>query len=122
MHDDYFQIYLEELEAVLPFGEGEEEEILRLASLRDEQARSRLIEGKLKTALTWAREYEGKGLPAADLVQEANMALILCAQAYEGAISMPSCGRRSSAASKRPSRSRGRSTPWRRRWRPASTS
>ncbi|HIR45906.1 MAG TPA: RNA polymerase subunit sigma-70 [Candidatus Ventrisoma faecale] len=84
MHDDYFQIYLEELEAVLPFGEGEEEELLRLASLRDEQARSRLIEGKLKTALTWAREYEGKGLPAADLVQEANMALILCAQAYEG--------------------------------------
>ena len=84
MHDDYFQIYLEELEAVLPFGEGEEEELLRLASLRDEQARSRLIEGKLRTALAWAREYEGKGLPAADLVQEANMALILCTQAYEG--------------------------------------
>ena len=58
MHDDYFQIYLEELEAVLPFGEGEEEELLRLASLRDEQARSRLIEGKLRTALAWAREYE----------------------------------------------------------------
>ena len=58
MHDDYFQIYLEELEAVLPFGEGEEEEILRLVSLRDGQARSRLIEGKLKTALAWAREYQ----------------------------------------------------------------
>ena len=39
------------------------------------EAAGRLIEGNLKRVLAYAREYEGKGLPMNDLVQEANMAL-----------------------------------------------
>lgn len=84
MHDDYFKMYLDELEAVAPFGEGEEERLLNLAASGDPGAVSRLIEGKLKYALAQAQAYEGQGLPPSDLVQEANMALVLCAREYGG--------------------------------------
>lgn len=40
------------------------------------------MEGMLHLSLELAKEYEGKGLPIGDLVQEANMGLILAVQTY----------------------------------------
>ena len=49
-------------------------------------AAGRLIEGNLKKVLAYAREYEGKGLPMNDLVQEANMALTALAAELSGGL------------------------------------
>ena len=75
MHDDFYQMYLEELEALAEVGAEEEKNLLARLSGGDGDAGKRLIEGNLKKALALAKEYDGKGLPMNDLVQEANMAL-----------------------------------------------
>ena len=75
MHDDFYQMYLEELEALTEVGAEEEKNLLARLSGGDGDAGKRLIEGNLKKALALAKEYDGKGLPMNDLVQEANMAL-----------------------------------------------
>lgn len=85
MHeDDFYQIYLDELGTVTPYDE-EEGERLAISSLQnDKAAGKRLIEGALHRALACAKEYEGRGLPIGDLIQEANMGLTLAAAGYEG--------------------------------------
>ena len=75
MHDDFYQMYLEELEELTEVGAEEEKILLARLSGGDGDAGKRLIEGNLKKALALAKEYDGKGLPMNDLVQEANMAL-----------------------------------------------
>ena len=75
MHDDFYQMYLEELEALTEVGAEEEKNLLARLSGGDGDAGKRLIEGNLKKVLALAKEYDGKGLPMNDLVQEANMAL-----------------------------------------------
>lgn len=75
MHDDFYQMYLEGLEALTEVGAEEEKNLLARLSGGDGDAGKRLIEGNLKKALALAKEYDGKGLPMNDLVQEANMAL-----------------------------------------------
>lgn len=46
----------------------------------------RLVEGKLGRAVRMAEEYRERGLSMNDLVQEANIALLLTAQEYKGEI------------------------------------
>lgn len=75
MHEDFYQMYLEELEGVAEAGPEEELALLERLAAGEAEAAGRLIEGNLKRVLAYAREYEGKGLPMNDLVQEANMAL-----------------------------------------------
>ena len=75
MHDDFYQMYLEELEALTEVGAEEEKNLLARLYGGDGDAGKRLIEGNLKKVLALAKEYDGKGLPMNDLVQEANMAL-----------------------------------------------
>ena len=74
MHEDFYQMYLEELEGVAEAGPEEELALLERLAAGEAEAAGRLIEGNLKRVLAYAREYEGKGLPMNDLVQEANMA------------------------------------------------
>lgn len=84
MHDDFYQLYLEELESITPYSE-EEGERLAVCSLEgDKAARKRLIEGSLHRALDCAKEYDSQGLMIGDLIQEANMGLTLAAGSYEG--------------------------------------
>ena len=75
MYDDFYQMYLEELEAVAEAGPEEELSLLERLAAGDVSARERLIEGNLKRVLEYAKEYDGRGLPMGDLVQEGNMAL-----------------------------------------------
>ena len=76
----FYDIYLEELKN-LPQGTPEEETaLLKKLTEGDKTAASRLTELKLAKI---AEEYHDRGLPAGDLVQEANMALFLFASEYE---------------------------------------
>lgn len=83
MYDDFYQMYLEELETVAEAGPEEELSLLERLAAGDVSARERLIEGNLKRVLEYAKEYDGRGLPMGDLVQEGNMALTALALEYE---------------------------------------
>lgn len=84
MSHDFYEMYLEEMGAIDPLSPKEEEALLERTAQGDEQARKRLVEGSLRKAADLARSFEGGSLPPSDLVQEANMALMLAAVEYDG--------------------------------------
>lgn len=75
-----FQLYLDELEGTTSCSEAENTELAKEAANGSAEAKKRLIEGNLKNALAMIREYLNKGLPAGDLVQEANMAMVMAVE------------------------------------------
>lgn len=81
---DVLEMYIEELGQVTPCTPEEEERILSELAAGNRDGMSRLVEGKLKDAMRQAMEYRDRGLPFHDLVQEANMALLLAAGEYTG--------------------------------------
>jgi RNA polymerase primary sigma factor len=82
MHDDFYQMYLEEMKKIVPCTLEEQEQLLKEVAMGKEEARKRLIEGNLQVALEYAKEYDGKGVLLTDLVQEANMALTMAIDEY----------------------------------------
>ncbi|WP_313073888.1 sigma-70 domain-containing protein [Lacrimispora sp.] len=84
MNDDFYQIYLEEMEGISPCTKEETEMLLKNIKEGNKDAKKRLVEGNLKTALSYAKEFDGKGVLLTDLVQEANMALMMAVEQYDG--------------------------------------
>lgn len=84
MEYSFFDMYLEEMGDIMPLAREERNRVLEGAARGEAQARSRLVEGSLKTVLEIAREYDKGELPISDLVQEANTALMLAAVEYDG--------------------------------------
>lgn len=82
MHDDFYQMYLEEMENIAPCTGEEQVRLLKEAAEGREEAKKRLVEGNLRVALKYAKEYDGRGVLMTDLVQEANMALIMAVDEY----------------------------------------
>lgn len=89
MAENFYEMYLEEMEFIRPLDPEEEKKVLAAAAGADKEARNRLVEGYLAKALAVAKEYEGKELPVSDLVQEANMALMMAASEYDGSQEWP---------------------------------
>lgn len=83
MHDDIYQMYLEEVAAIRPCTPEEDRELLPKAKQGDEAARNRLVEGHLGTVIELVKPYADQGLPMGDLIQEANMALFMAISQYE---------------------------------------
>lgn len=77
MHDDFYQMYLEEMRDITPCTKEENARLLKETASGNKEAGKRLIEGNLQAALEIAKEYDGRGVLLTDLVQEANMALTL---------------------------------------------
>lgn len=84
MQDDFYQMYLEEMEDISPCTKEETEILLKEIKEGNKEAKKRLVEGNLKTALSYAKEFDGKGVLLTDLVQEANMALMMAVDRYDG--------------------------------------
>lgn len=85
MTEDIYRVYMEEVAAIPPC--TEEENLRLLSELRagKKGARERLIEGNLKTALMYIQDYINKGVPMADLIQEASLELMMLAdEGFEG--------------------------------------
>lgn len=84
MQGDVFEMYLEEIKAIRGCDRAENERLS--GELRDGSmaAKERLIEGNLRTVLEMVQEYLNRGIQAGDLVQEANMALVVAVREYEG--------------------------------------
>lgn len=81
---DFYSMYKEELDKIFPCDMEEHDTLLKGVLAGDENAKKRLIECHLKETAELAEEYRDKGLPVGDLVQEANMALILFVDEYSG--------------------------------------
>lgn len=77
MHDDIYQMYLEEIGGLSACTPKEEQELLARIRGGEESARARLLEGTLGFITELARGYQDRGLPLLDLVQEANLALMM---------------------------------------------
>lgn len=77
MHDDIYQMYLEELESIPACTKEEEADLLQKICHGDKEAKKRLLEGNLGMVVEQAKAYKDQGLPFGDLIQEANIALIM---------------------------------------------
>lgn len=82
---DIFQMYVNEMSAIKACDQEENAVLARKAAAGDDAAKSRLIEGNLKYVLELSRDFVGNGVSASDLVQEANMALLMAAEEYDPA-------------------------------------
>ena len=83
--EDIFRVYMEEIAAIPPCSEAENEKLLGEIRNGNKAARERLIEGNLKNALFFVQDYINKGVPMADLIQEASLELMMLAdEGFEG--------------------------------------
>lgn len=83
--EDIYRVYMEEIAAIPPCSEEENEKLLGEIRSGNKAARERLIEGNLKDALFFVQDYINKGVPMADLIQEASMELMMLAdEGFEG--------------------------------------
>ena len=83
--EDIYRGNMEEIAAIPPCSEAENEKLLGEIRNGNRAARERLIEGNLKNALFFVQDYINKGVPMADLIQEASMELMMLAdEGFEG--------------------------------------
>ena len=83
--EDIYKVYMEEIAAIPPCTEAENAELLGKIKAGAAGARERLIEGNLRRALMYVQDYINRGVPMADLIQEASMELMMLAdEGFEG--------------------------------------
>ena len=83
--EDIYRVYMEEIAAIPPCSEAENEKLLGEIRNGNKAARERLIEGNLKNALFFVQDFINKGVQMADLLQEASMELMMLAdEGFEG--------------------------------------
>ena len=83
--EDIYRVYMEEIAAIPPCSEAENAKLLGKIRNGNKAARERLIEGNLKNALFFVQDYINKGVPMADLIQEASLELMMLAdEGFEG--------------------------------------
>jgi RNA polymerase primary sigma factor len=74
--DPSVQHYLKELRKYPPMTREEEESTLRDARSGDQKAIDRIITSNLRFVVSVALEYQGRGVPLADLIAEGNVGLM----------------------------------------------
>ncbi|MCI8465294.1 MAG: hypothetical protein HFI63_05495 [Lachnospiraceae bacterium] len=77
-----YRMYLEELKAIRELSGQELLGLLEDLRSGSKAARNRLAEGHLRRVVELAKEYAGRGVLMADLVQEGNMALLTAVEEY----------------------------------------
>ncbi len=83
--EDIYKVYMEELAAIPPCTAAENAELLVKVKAGVAGARERLIEGNLRNALMYVQGYINRGVPMADLIQEASMELMMLVdEEFEG--------------------------------------
>ena len=81
--EEVFQMYLNEMTGIKSCDQEENQQLLNQFKAGNQGVKDRLIEGNLKIALEMVQEFLNRGIPAGDLVQEANMALVMAVAEYE---------------------------------------
>lgn len=83
MHDDVYQMYLDEMKGIAACSAEEELRLLEALRQGSREAKNRLLEGTLGYVMELAGAYRDRGLSSGDLVQEANLALVMAVEQYE---------------------------------------
>ncbi|MDI6700371.1 MAG: RNA polymerase sigma factor RpoD/SigA [bacterium] len=76
-------MYLNEIKKYPLLSEGEEKELAKRIKEGDKKALERLILGNLRFVVNIAKEYQGKGLSLAELINEGNYGLIKAANKFD---------------------------------------
>ncbi|MBI4551196.1 MAG: RNA polymerase sigma factor RpoD/SigA, partial [Candidatus Latescibacteria bacterium] len=77
--------YLHEIAAFPILSSPEEAVLARRIRAGDQAALNRLVQSNLRFVVTIAREYQHKGIPLLDLIDEGNVGLIIAAQRFDEA-------------------------------------
>ena len=80
----YYKMYMADLSALPRFSKAREQEQLEKYLAGDTAVGKLLIEGRLRFAAKTAALYRGQGVLLMDLIQEANMALVMAVSMYDG--------------------------------------
>lgn len=75
-------LYFKDVSKLSLLSPKEEIELTRKVKNGDEKAIKKLIESNLRFVISVAKQYQGKGLPLVDLIQEGNLGLIQSAKLF----------------------------------------
>ncbi len=81
--DPSLGIYLKEIGSLPVLNEHQEADLARRAKSGDREAVDRLIESNLRFVVSVAKEFQGRGLSLADLVNEGNFGLMRAIRRYD---------------------------------------
>lgn len=80
---DLLQIFLEELADIEPIQEEEETRLLKELRGGNQSVCERLIEGNLKYAISFVKDYTGQGIHPNDMIAQINLALTNAVMNYK---------------------------------------
>lgn len=76
-------LYFKDVSKLSLLSPEEEIELTKKIKKGDEKATKKLIESNLRFVISVAKQYQGKGIPLVDLIQEGNLGLIQSAQLFD---------------------------------------
>lgn len=80
---DSINMYLKEIRQYPLLSTEQESELLKRIAKGDISARDRLVESNLRLVVSIAKKYQNNGLPLMDLIQEANIGLLIAIDKFE---------------------------------------
>lgn len=80
---DSINMYLKEIRQYPLLSTEQESELLKRIAKGDISARDRLVESNLRLVVSIAKKYQNSGLPLMDLIQEANIGLLIAIDKFE---------------------------------------
>ena len=83
MTTDSLNMYLKEIRQYPLLSIEEEKELVTRIGRGDKAAKDKLIESNLRLAVSIAKKYQGNGLTLMDLIQEANIGLLIALDKFE---------------------------------------
>lgn len=69
--------YLEDLKGTKRMSQAEQDQMMEKSQQGDKKAEHKLVESFLLSIVDWVQPFQGKGVPVADLIQEANLTLLM---------------------------------------------
>lgn len=76
-------LYFKDVSKLSLLSPDEEIELTKKVKEGDERATKKLIESNLRFVISVAKQYQGKGIPLVDLIQEGNLGLIQSARLFD---------------------------------------
>lgn len=73
--DESLKIYFKDVSKLPMISPEEEIKLTKRVKAGDEQAAKKLIEANLRFVISVAKQYQNKGIPLVDLIQEGNIGL-----------------------------------------------